>query len=118
MDEENSIHKKEEIKENKKEFKRLTINGKEGPTLKHIFTCEECKWLGPAVFSGYGKHPFHCFSNELIQKYNSNFDLMKGDIGDEMITPEFCPYLIKKMRNEKLKLLYEYRGTQDEITPN
>jgi len=96
----------------------MNINGKDGPTLKQVFTCEECKWLGPSLFSGYGKNSFHCFNNEFVEKYNSNFNLMNGDIGDEMITPEFCPSLIKRMRNEKLKELNEYRGTQDEIASN
>ena len=91
----------------------MNINGKDGPTLKRLFICEECKWLGPSVFSGYGKYPFHCFNEESPRKYNSNFNLMKGDIGDDMITPEFCPYLIKQMRNEKLKEINEYRRTQN-----
>ena len=45
---------------------------------------------------------------------------MKGDIGDELITPEeFCPYLLKKSRNEKLKEIdYEYKRAEEEITRN
>jgi hypothetical protein len=95
----------------------LNINGNDGPSLKKFFTCENCKWLSNSVLGmGGGSKPFKCFHDEIIRKYDSSFNLMLGDISEEMITPEICPYLIKKMRNEKLKELYEHRGTEETST--
>jgi hypothetical protein len=94
----------------------LNINGKDGPTLKHIFTCEGCKYLSNSVLGGWtGKYPFKCFHDELANGYNTSFDLMMGNIGEELITPENCPYLIKRMRTEKLKEINEYRRTEENI---
>jgi hypothetical protein len=95
----------------------LNINGKDGPTLKQIFTCEGCKWLSNSVLGSMGgSKPFKCFHDETVTKYNSSFNLMSGDIGVEMITPEICPYLIKKMRTEKLKEIYEHRRIEEPST--
>ena len=92
----------------------MNINGNDGPTLKKVFSCDGCKWLSNSVLGG--QKPFKCFHDELITKYNTSFNLMLGDIGNELITPEICPYLMKKMRAEKLKELYEYRGNDKEST--
>ena len=90
----------------------MNINGKDGPTLKKIFTCDRCKWLGNSVLGSMGgRKPFKCFHDEILIKYNSSFNLMNGDIGEDLITPEICPYLIKRTRTEKLKEIEnEYRG--------
>jgi hypothetical protein len=95
----------------------LNINGKDGPTLKQIFTCDDCKWLGNSVLGSlHGKYPFKCFHDNFVNGYNTSFDLMMGNISSELITPENCPYLMKKMRTEKLKDINEYRRTQEKIT--
>jgi hypothetical protein len=88
----------------------------DGPTLKKVFTCENCKWLSNSVLGGLNGKPFKCFHDDLANGYNTSFDLMKGDIGEELITPENCPYLIKKLRTEKLKEINEYRRTEENIT--
>ena len=93
----------------------MNINGKDGPTLKKIFTCKGCKHLSNSVLGGLNGKPFKCFHNDLVMKYNTSFNLMMGDIGYEQITPENCPFLIKKMRNEKLKEIDEYRRTEEKI---
>ena len=93
----------------------MNINGKDGPTLKQIFTCDGCKYLSYSVLGGMNGKPFKCFHDNLVMKYSTSFDLMKGDIGEELITPENCPYLIKRMRTEKLKEINEYRRTEEKI---
>ena len=82
----------------------MNINGEDGPIMKKIFTCEKCKYLSKAVLGV--KKPYKCFY-DLIVKGKISFDLMNGDIGTDMITPNFCPFLIKKLRNEKLKEIDE-----------
>ena len=86
----------------------MNPNGIDGPTLKKLFTCENCKWLSNSVLGGLsGKKPFKCYHDSFVNGYNTSFDLMMGNIGEDLITPENCPYLIKKMREEKLKELNE-----------
>ena len=85
----------------------MNINGKDGPTLKQIFTCDGCKYLGLSAFGSYGKKPFKCFHDKFIASYTTSFHLMTGEIGEDQITPESCPFLLKKIRNEKLKELNE-----------
>lgn len=76
-------------------------NGNNGPKIKRVFTCEKCKFLCEAtVFSKY--NPYKCFHNDII-KDQASYNLMNGDIGSDKIAPEFCPYLAKKTRLEKLK---------------
>jgi hypothetical protein len=81
----------------------LNINGNDGPTLKKVFTCEDCKWLSKASFNG-----FICLHSDLVLNKTS-FQLMLGSINNDKITPKNCPYLKQKERVEKLKQLYEYR---------
>jgi len=95
----------------------LNPNGIDGPTLKQIFICEGCKWLSMSILGSLsGTFPFKCFHNELLPggRYDNQFNLLKGDIGIELITPDWCPYLLKKIRTEKLKELNnEYRRTEE-----
>lgn len=91
----------------------MNINGNDGPTLKNVFTCKNCKFLINAVLGS--KKPYKCFNDDNIKNYHLGFSFMLGDIGDELITPDFCPFLIKKMRTEKLKELDEYRRTEEKI---
>lgn len=83
----------------------MNINGDEGPKLKYIFTCENCKYLGKSVLGKLGKFENRCFFYK--NEDNKLINLMDGNIGIEKITPDFCPFLIKKMRIEKLKELYK-----------
>ena len=93
----------------------MNINRKDGPTLKNVFTCKDCKWLIRAVLGS--TKPYKCFHDNNIKEYSNSFEYMLGDVGDELITPGICPYLIKRMRIEKLKNInYEYRRTEETIT--
>ncbi len=80
----------------------MNINGKDGPTLKKIFTCEGCKYLSDSV-SIYYKKPHKCYHPNIFN--SKSFNNMNGDIDINMITPDFCPFLIKEMRFEKLNEL-------------
>ena len=85
----------------------LNINGTDGPVLKQIFTCDSCKYLSRSAFGYYGKNPYKCYHEDIMGAKINNINIMIGDIAIDKITPEFCPFLMKKMRNEKLKKLDE-----------
>ena len=42
-----------------------------------------------------------------MKETKANMNIMIGDIGPDKITPDFCPFIVKKLRNEKLKEIYE-----------
>jgi len=79
----------------------VDINGNDGPSIKKTFSCENCKWLSETYTEKY-----ICFhpDNLSIDKI-SIYDLFLGTIDKNLRTPTFCPYLIKKLRCEKLKEL-------------
>ena len=81
----------------------MNLNGNEGPTLKKIFTCENCKFLSDA--SILHNYPYKCYHDEILRNGLTTIKLMTGNIGRDKITPLFCPYLIKQLRKEKLKAL-------------
>ena len=86
----------------------LNINGTDGPVLKQIFTCDSCRYLSKSAFGQYNKKtPYKCYHDDIMKDTKSNMNIMIGDISADKITPEFCPFLVKKMRNEKLKELDE-----------
>lgn len=76
--------------------------GKNGPSIKRVHTCKGCKWLS-------NKNQYYkkksCLHPDIINKNKSNiiYDIFLGNISDELITPSFCPYLLSKIRKEKLK---------------
>lgn len=73
----------------------MNINGnKEGPVLKKVYSCEECKY-----FSEYRWLENRCLHPILVNKYSGL------DINRSKETPVFCPFLIKEMRKEKLNIL-------------
>lgn len=82
-------------------MKLLNINGKNGPNLKNIFSCENCKYLGKSAFNI--NKPYKCYHDDAFLSGKTSYELMKGDIDENKITPDFCPFLVKQMRNEKLK---------------
>ena len=83
----------------------MNINGSEGPKLKKIFTCDGCKHLSKATLNGItSKYQYKCYHESIISK-NTRFNIMAGDISADKITPDFCPFLTKKTRLEKLKVL-------------
>ena len=84
----------------------LNINGDDGPILKKFFTCDNCKFLGNSAVS-FSTNPYKCYYDDVLKKDLSSFKLMWGDIGENKITPLFCPFIIKKIRNEKLKEINE-----------
>ena len=82
----------------------MNINGKEGPTLKKIFTCEDCKYLGKSVLGALGRRQYKCYYNKESGSVK-DLKLIDGDIDSSKVTPDFCPFLIKEMRFEKLNEL-------------
>ena len=84
----------------------MNITGNAGPTIKKIFTCEGCEWLG-SVNEVYQKHS--CLHPDVISKYKDDTEFMykvfTGTLNENLSTPLFCPYILKKMRLEKLKKL-------------
>ena len=82
-------------------MKNLNENGNDGPTLIKIFSCEKCRFLGNAAIGLYFS-PYKCLHNDVIKNNRTSFDLSKGDISKDKITPDFCPYIFKKERYEKL----------------
>ena len=88
----------------------VNIDGVDGPVLKKIFTCQDCKFLGETTFGNYGiKKPFRCYHPDIIKDKLNMTTIASGDIGSDKITPIFCPYIVRKMRNEKLKELDNVR---------
>jgi len=85
----------------------LNIDGTDGPVLKQIFTCTDCKFLSKSTFGHYGKTPYKCYHDDIMKETKANMNIMIGDIGPDKITPDFCPFIVKKLRNEKLKEIYE-----------
>ena len=84
----------------------MNINGKEGPTLKKLFTCEYCKYLGSSVLGNLGRKQYKCYYNKETKTDTiKNLKLIDGDIDSSKITPDFCPFLIKELRFEKLNEL-------------
>jgi len=69
----------------------LNINGKNGPTLKKEFSCEGCKWLGADYGIIPGKKCLH------------NSKIFGNKLYSHLKTPFWCPFLLTKIRNEKLK---------------
>ena len=82
-------------------MKLLNENDIDGPTLKNVFTCDDCRYLVKAAFA-YNK-PYKCYHDEILKSNKTSYEIMKGDINENKITPDFCPFLLKKMRNEKIK---------------
>lgn len=81
----------------------MNSNGKDGPTLKKIFSCEKCKYLSKATLNGVSsRYKYKCYHDNIIST-STRFDVMLGDISHNMITPDFCPFLMKMNRTEKLK---------------
>lgn len=83
-------------------MKILNTDGNNGPTLIKIFSCNNCKFLGGATVA-FGGMPYKCYHDEIVKNTKSTFQLFSGDIGYDKITPEYCPFLFKKMMKEKLK---------------
>lgn len=83
----------------------MNIHGREGPVLKRVFTCEGCKWLGASLNKKY-----RCNHDSQIHGKTTSFQLMIGNIDGQKLTPDFCPYLMLKTRNEKLKQLNELKN--------
>lgn len=85
----------------------MDLNGEqEGPKIKKIFNCDGCKWLGH-IHEEYKK--YSCLHPEVILQYKDDseviYKIFSGTINYDLKTPPFCPFLIKKLRKEKLKEL-------------
>ena len=84
----------------------MDITGNDGPKIKRTFTCKGCKWLGDV----YDKRDVRsCLHPDVISQYKSDsefiYKIFMGTLNSELKTPSFCPYLIKKLRYEKLKTI-------------
>lgn len=82
------------------------LSNKDGPTLKKVHFCDDCKFLSNATISiKSGRYPYKCYHDDIIKKGLTSVEIMTGNIGHDKITPLFCPYLLKELRKEKLKAL-------------
>lgn len=70
-----------------------------GPTLINVFTCEGCKYLSQNTLLGNYK----CYHDKILGEKLTPYSLLIGDIKSDKITPTFCPFLLRKIRSEKLK---------------
>lgn len=80
----------------------LTNSGKnEGPTIKKTFICKGCMWLHeitpPPLVNPFNRNKYSCLYPQLPQ-----FQSISLKIADDCHTPFTCPFLLKKMREEKL----------------
>jgi hypothetical protein len=70
-----------------------------GPTLIKVFTCEGCRYLSHNTLLG----DYKCYHDKIIKKDLTSYSLLVGDIKYDKITPAFCPFLLRKIRSEKIK---------------
>lgn len=82
------------------------LDGADGPTLIKVFSCENCRFLGQAA-SSLSNLTYKCLHNDVIKGNKSKYSMILGNIGKDKITPDFCPYIFKKERYEKLIQLKE-----------
>lgn len=88
-------------------MKNLNKDGINGPFLKELFSCEKCKYLSTSTLNQIDKHmPYKCTHDNIIKNQNT-YRLMTGDINNYKITPDFCPFLIKVTRKEKINKINE-----------
>ena len=83
----------------------MDISGNDGPSIKKTFTCKGCKWLSDSD-NYYTKRS--CLHPDIVSKYTETeliYKLFEGMLKFELDTPSFCPYLVKKIRLEKLKTI-------------
>lgn len=83
-------------------MKILNVDGVDGPSLIKIFSCDNCKYLGNASVA-FGGLPYKCYHNDIVKNYKSTLQMFNGDISYDKITPDYCPFLFKKMLKEKLE---------------
>ncbi len=88
----------------------MNITGNTGPRIKKNFTCEGCDFLSSYPYeSNYIKRS--CLHPDVLSKYKNDGDMIMkifvGNLDSDLKTPLFCPYLIKKLRYEKLKNINE-----------
>lgn len=92
------------------EYKKKLMNG---PILIKVFSCNDCIYLKNATlrYSHTVRNPYSCYHDDIVMKKNGP-QLMLGNIGPDKITPDFCPFLFKRNRIEKLKLLQTYEDVK------
>jgi hypothetical protein len=85
-----------------KKLKILMLNdsGNEGPTIKKVFFCTDCKYFKKSL----GILSSRCLHGNI----DKNIYFMVENIEKSDITPTFCPFLMRKMREEKLKEIEDY----------
>ena len=82
----------------------------EGPMIKKSFTCKGCKWLNN-IYDDNSKlfNKNSCLHPEVISQYKTDsefiYKIFMGTLNENLETPSFCPYLLKKLRLEKLKTI-------------
>lgn len=70
----------------------MNLFGKEGPTSKQYFVCDNCKFLSETPKTIWFRNL--CLHPDLTAVYNF--------VDADKKTPFFCPFLLKKIREEKL----------------
>lgn len=74
----------------------MLIDGNNGPRMISVFTCDGCKYLSEKMaFYNTGK-PYICTHDKKLKR------IPLGEIGIDKITPDDCPFIFNKTRNEKL----------------
>lgn len=83
----------------------MDITGNAGPTIKKILICEGCQWLSDIKGCEYKR--YSCLHPDVISKYKDDseivYKIFVGTLNKDLSTPMFCPYILKKMRLEKIK---------------
>jgi hypothetical protein len=74
----------------------MNLNGNiEGPVLKNTYSCEECKYFSDE----YIWLNYKCLHPNLVKSFSGL------EINKNKETPMFCPFLLKKLRLDKLNKL-------------
>ncbi|MBN1214202.1 MAG: hypothetical protein JXA99_02045 [Candidatus Lokiarchaeota archaeon] len=78
-------------------------SGNNGPTIRKVFFCTDCKYLkdGGAIINS------KCMHDDILNKDLSSWSFLVGEIKPDKMTPSICPFLMQKMREEKLKEINE-----------
>ena len=80
----------------------MDINGNDGPTLvvTKKFYCTGCKWVTHAILLPNG-----CVCSD-VDWFGTMWGV-NNQLPKDLETPFWCPFLLKKLRKEKLKELNE-----------
>lgn len=90
----------------------MNSGSNDGPSIKKILVCDGCKWLKKnhptPLINPFNRTKYFCYHPEMIfNSDNLRLDVLDENIKDNnLIKPPFnCPYVLKKLRQEKLNEL-------------